>query len=346
MIRLILFLFLLIPVLTFAQRTSPFNNLKVENNGGANYSFIVSGHFYGGASNTTGYPTNTLLANLDWINNSNSEMVICLGDLFMDIKNEIPKYTNSLFDKLEKPLFNAVGNHDLTGSIYQKNFGETFYFFELNNDIHCIIDTEIDDGDIDGAQLQMLEQLQQRVQGENFNNVFFYAHRTIWKDTYKNLDGLFVENTQGLTSPNFEDVVLPILKDIASRAHVIWFAGSLGPAPASFFYFKDEESSVTYIATAIRGLKRDAVLKLNVVNGEVNFDLKSFTGEELKSLEDYSVAYWKENVGKEPFNWRLLPLYVKQFIFNWSFWGAAILTSIIWIIGSSIRKRTKVKRSI
>ena len=49
---------------------SPFNNLEINIKDSSNYSFIVSGHFYGGGGNETGFPTNTLLANLDWVNMS------------------------------------------------------------------------------------------------------------------------------------------------------------------------------------------------------------------------------------------------------------------------------------
>src|SRR5688500_16545784 len=91
-------------------QVSPFNHKAVQIDSTGSYSFIVSGHFYGDGTNKTGYPANTLLANLDHINESDACMLICLGDLFMDIKNEIPNYQMSLFDKLEIPLFNAVGN--------------------------------------------------------------------------------------------------------------------------------------------------------------------------------------------------------------------------------------------
>ncbi len=50
---------------------------------------------------------------------------------------------SSLFDELEIPLFNAVGNHDLSGDFYQINYGATllnkhcYWYFGYNTT--CII---------------------------------------------------------------------------------------------------------------------------------------------------------------------------------------------------------------
>ncbi|MBK6526581.1 MAG: hypothetical protein IPG07_14185 [Crocinitomicaceae bacterium] len=47
-------------------------------------------------------------------------------------------------------MFNAVGNHDITGSVYQENYGATFFKFQIGNDIHVILNTELDNGDLEG----------------------------------------------------------------------------------------------------------------------------------------------------------------------------------------------------
>ncbi|MBK6526580.1 MAG: hypothetical protein IPG07_14180 [Crocinitomicaceae bacterium] len=63
------------------------------------------------------------------------------------------------------------------------------------------------------------------MQIRKINNVFFYAHRTIWKDTYSELDGLFQDNTQSITAVNYKSEVLPIVSSIAAKTNVFWFAG-------------------------------------------------------------------------------------------------------------------------
>lgn len=324
------------------QQTSAFNKKTVQVDSIGNYSFIISGHFYGDGTNKSGYPANTLLANLDWINESDACMLICLGDLFMDITNDIPKYKTSLFDKLEIPLFNAVGNHDLTGSVYQDNYGATFFKFKIGNDIHVILDTEINNGDLKSDQVKMLSEIEAQCKSEKITNVFFYAHRTIWKDSYSELEGLFEDNTQSITAVNYKNEVLPIVSNIARQTNVFWFAGSLGDAPASFFYFKDESNKITYIATAIRALLRDAVLVVDVKNGLVSFTTHSFTNQKLEPLENYNVNFWKKTSAAEPFNYKLIPLYIKNIVFNRVFWYgigfALVVFGAIWYIRKRRRK--------
>jgi len=325
-----------------AQPVSSFNNETIKVDSTGNYSFIISGHFYGDGTNKSGYPANTLLANLDWINESDACMLICLGDLFMDITNDMPKYKSSLFDKLEIPLFNSVGNHDLTGSVYQENYGATFFKFRIGNDIHVILDTELDNGDLESDQLKMLSDIEVQCKSEKINNVFFYAHRTIWKDSYSELEGLFQDNTQSLTAVNYKSEVLPIVSNIAANTNVFWFAGSLGDAPASFFYFKDEKNKITYIATAIRALLRDAVLIADVKNGQVSFTTHSFTNQSLEPLENYNAEFWKKTSAAEPFNYKLIPLYIKNIVFSRSFWYgigfALVVFGTIWYIRKRRRK--------
>lgn len=325
----------------WAQYTSPFNQYTVKTDSMGAYAFIVSGHFHGSSYNQSGFPANTLLANLDWINASDSKMLVCLGDLFMDVGNDIPNYEKALFSKLDLPLINAVGNHDLSGDVYQQHFGETYFSFELGNDIHFVIDTEINDGDLNEDQLSMLR----KALDKEFENVFIYAHRTIWKDAYEEMDGLFKDNTQSLTGNNFEDQVLPILKEISEQSEVYWFSGSLGSAPASFFYHETKE--VTYIATAIRSLPRDAMLIVNVdVNGEVVFETKTLTKEPVEPLESYTIEYWKGDSGDSSFNWRLVPLYFKNMLTHRYFWygvGYSVLGFFFLFLIRKWRKSTRTK---
>lgn len=340
--------FILSESFLFAQIQSPFNDKLVEVDSTGSYRFIVSGHFYGDGTNKSGYPANTLLGNLDWINHdSNADMLICLGDLFMDIRNDMPKYEHSFFSKLQIPLYNAVGNHDISANVYQENYGATYFSFEINNDIHIILDTEKDNGDIENEQLDILNNVLQRVKEKNVNNVFIYAHRTIWKSSYEQTKDLFPDNTQSLTANNFESYVLPIISQISEKANVYWFAGSLGDAPASFFYFKDEKNQITYIATAIRALLRDAVLIVDVdQNGGVKFTTHSFTFQELKKLEEYNVDFWKTEKPQEPFNYKLIPLYIKNTLLSRYFWygtlfAFCIFGTMVWFIRRRRLKRNK-----
>lgn len=326
-----------------AQPISPFNDLAPTLDSSGNYSFWISGHFYGGSSNASGYPVNTLLGNLDMFNGSSACMMISLGDLFKDVRNDIPFYRKSLFSKLQLPLYNAVGNHDISGDVYQENFGKTFFSFRLHNDMHVVLDSELDDGDIQDEQLDMLKEIATMTQDGEIKNVFIYAHRTMWKDAYDDLDNILNDNTQSLMKNNFEADVLPVLRDMSKNVTVYWFGGSLGNTPFSFLHYP-AEANITFICTAIRGLPRDAVLLAHSQNGKISFETVSLTGQELMQLQDYTVEKWETTSPHEPFNWRLLPLYIKQTIISWSFFfGAFSMLMIVVVLRLIFKKRRRNK---
>ncbi len=327
--------------LGFAQIvSSPFNKLYPEVDSSDNYSFIVSGHFHGSSSNRSGFPANTLLAHLDKLNQSESAMMICLGDLFMDPEQDVKNFQWSLFDKLKMPLYNAVGNHDLT-DFYTGKFGKTWYSFVLGNDLHIVLDTEIDNGNISGDQLGFLKGECDKAEVRKYSNVFVYAHRTIWRDSYPELGELFEDNTQSTFESNYKNEILPLMAGISKQSKVWWFAGSIGSAPASFFYHKDWDTDVTYIATAIRELERDAVLKVSVKSGAVSFETMSLTGQDLMPLESYDVDYWNTHKPDSDFSWGLVPYYFQLALTHRYFWYGTAFAFMFLLTFRWIRKRRR-----
>ena len=326
----------------FSQTQSAFNGEKLKAKP-KNYSFIVGGHFYGDGNNQSHLPANTLLANLDWVNDSGADMLICTGDLFREIRKEIPNYQKSLFDKLEIPLFNAVGNHDLSGDVYQSNFGLTSFSFQIGKDLHIILDTEQDNGDIEGEQLEMIKEAKALSDQNKLNNLFIYSHRTVWKRHYTELDELFKNNTSSLTEPNFSDEVYPIIEKISQKNKVYWFSGSMGGGPSSFFYHRDQ--NISYILTGIRAVPRDALLLVNVQNGIVSFETKSLTDQKVEPLEHYDKEYWSEDHEETEFNLGLLWYQFKLMLTHRYFWyGISFALSaylVLWLFRS--RKKRKAR---
>lgn len=344
--KIIFLSFLFFSILGITQK-SPFNNLKVINDSTTSYSFFASGHFHGSGTNKTGYPINTLLANLNMLNGSHAKFIVCLGDLFLDVSNDIPFFEKSFFSKLNIPLFNTVGNHDLTKNIYQSNYGETNFNFKIGDDLHLFFDTETDNGSFNSEQLNLLESVLLGIKDKKVKRLFVYCHRTIWAKHYNALNGLFSDNTQSLLGNNFSKDIYPILEKLSDEMPIYWFSGSLGDAPASFFYHEDTKKNITYIATAIRGLKRDAWLKVTI-NEEIkpSFETISLTGETLLSLNEYDVNYWNTTNSDPPFNYRLLLFLFKKMILHSYFWigatTALVLTFLFkWIIGRR-RKKSQI----
>lgn len=294
-----------------------------------NYSFFVSGHFHGSSKNTTGLPAKTLLSNLNRINENNALFLVSLGDLFLDIKNDLPTYKEKLIDKLRMPLYNVPGNHDKSGSIYEDEFGSTFYYFIYQSELFIFLDTELGDGVINGAQMEMVKNALKEV--DKCKNIFIFSHRLIWAEEHPKMKHLFTDNTRSSNGNNFRTEVLPLIEKNARNKKVYFMGGSLGNAPSPFFYY--QEKNIFYIATAIRDTPKDAFLSVEINNGKVSFT--SFPL--IMPIEFYDLDYYNGKHQKEPgFSWRLVPLYMKNMLFHRYFWygilflGLPILCIYFW----------------
>ena len=304
----------LLPTLAFGQPTSPFNHTTVVvDSTTSDYEFLISGHFYGGSQNKSGFPASTLLGNIDAINQSNAKFFICLGDMVMDVKNDIPKFKSSLFSMLQVPLFNAVGNHDISGTIYQDNFGKTWSAFDYQGDRFVLLDAEEGDSQIKGEQLEFFKK---QIAGE-YNNLFIFSHRPIWAEARTDLEGVFPDNTQGAFGTNYLEIE-PLLQ--STNKPVYWFSGSLGDAPVSYFYHRPEQGNLHLIQTAIRDLERDAILKVKLKAGKVSFETQSLTGQTLEPIEHYNLEFWRSYRKPVEFNYRLIPLWTKNALTHRYFW--------------------------
>jgi hypothetical protein len=324
-----------------AQPVSPFNKLRINNDGG-DYSFIVSGHFYGASTNASTFPASSLQANIDTLNALKPAFLMSLGDMFVDVNDTYLKnYQKSLFHKLKMPLLNAVGNHDVAnGNKYEAIFGKEFFAFAKGTERFIILNTEMDDGSIKNEQLDFLkEQLNPSALNE-ITNIFIFSHRPVWAEGIAKYKNLFLENTRTVIgSNNFTEAVKPLLMALSKTKNIYWLSGSMGGGPASFFYDKEEETNVTFIQTAIRDQERDAALRVKIVNGSVSFQGISFTGQQLRKIEDYNIAYWQGTTAPEnKFNYRLLPYLTLQLITHADFW-TGVFVSVLSMLGVMFFKK-------
>ena len=323
------------------QITSPFNSRIISDSLPKAFTFLVSGHFHGASTNVSGFPASSLQANIDSLNHIQPAFMVSLGDLFLDVDSTIiHNYRSSLFNKLQFPLFNAVGNHDLAnGNIYEKFYGRTYSSFVLSNALFIILNTELNDGSIKGEQLEFLTQILNI--SKEIKYVFLFSHRPIWSEENSKYDNLFADNTHSNFGNNFKSDVLPLLIEKKKTTQIIWFSGSLGGlAPTSFFY--DNDDGITFIQTAIRDLPRDAVLQVSV-GDSVSFKGISLTGKKLEKIQNYNIQYWQQHNAPPPqFSFRMLPYYCKMMLLHRYYWYGIL--SIIglyffFLIISKWRKR-------
>lgn len=327
------------------QAVSSFNKLEVTDTSN-NYSFIVSGHFYGSSTNASTFPASSLQANIDTLNSLNSSFLMSLGDLFVDVNEMyISHYQKSLFDKLTMPLFNAVGNHDLSnGNMYEKVYGKSFFSFSKGKELFIVLNTEINDGNIKDEQLTFLNDALEKT--ELCKNIFIFSHRPIWAENNERYKKLFVGNTRAMFGKNnFEEVVRPLLLKYSKNKKIYWMSGSTGGGPASFFYDFEPETSITFMQTAIRDQEKDAALLVNINNGNVSFSGISFSGQKVDKIENYGIDYWLgTKPADETFNFRLLPyLILKMITHNYFliglFLGLFIMLLIMWIRNRKLKRR-------
>jgi hypothetical protein len=334
----------LVNAVLIGQIISPFNKRVIQDTS-SNYSFIVSGHFHGSSTNQSGFPASTLLANIDTLNTLQPLFLMSLGDLFLDVNDTyIDHYQKSLFDKLKMPLFNSVGNHDLAnGNRYEKMYGKSFFSFSCHGELFIILNTELNDGDIKGEQLELLKEKIASAATQSVQHIFIFTHRPVWAEEHPGYSTLFKDNTRSqFGAPNYKKEIQPLIEH--STIPIYWISGSLGDGPASFFYDKDA-SGITFMQTAIRDLPRDAVLIVHVKAGNISFQGISLTGEQLQSIENYNVNYWTQKSAPEAtFNYRLLPYLTLQMITHTYFWIGLICGGILVLVLIGLIKKWKRKK--
>ncbi|MBN8697667.1 MAG: hypothetical protein J0L87_14135 [Bacteroidetes bacterium] len=337
------FAFWLNCILLSAQ-TSPFNGVVIKDSL-KDYHFVVSGHFHGQSNNGSTFPAATVLSSIDTLNAIQPAFMMSLGDLFIDVDDVyLDHYKTSLFSKLKFPLFNVVGNHDISnGNRYEKEFGKSYSTFIIGSELFILLDTEMDDGSIEGEQLIMLKTALSSVKEKNISNIFVFSHRPIWAERIEKYNKLFLENTRtALGKNNFSEKILPLLqahKDV----NIFWMSGSMGGGPASFFYDKNQELGITFIQTAIRDTPRDAMLKVNVKNGEVHFEGISLTNQKLEKIDSYGIDLWLKDAKPETgFSYRLIPLYIKNMLLHRYFWyGIITCIGILFFVRLLLKRKNR-----
>ena len=121
--------------------------------------FIVAGHIYGKPGDDEFHPALTLLTNIALLNEFDTDFMIFLGDM---VWNPSEKTFNDLemfiIDQINIPVFNAVGNHDVTKrDWYQSRYGSTVYAFKFKNQLFFILDTTLKSYDLTPNQFSFIE---------------------------------------------------------------------------------------------------------------------------------------------------------------------------------------------
>lgn len=321
-------------------QVSPYTGIEVlPPDSAGNYRLLISGHFHGSSTNGSGYPAATLLANIDALNATKANILLSTGDLFLRPDRDSARYVEAFFSKLRLPLFNAPGNHDLEGKAYSAASTMPLVI-DMGRDRIILLDTERDNSDISGDQLQLIDGAEQDASNGVLDHLFIVSHRPIWAEREPRYGDLFHGNTRSLTGGNFKAYVLPELQRIAKHAEVYWISGSMaGGAPASIF-FQQHEANITFIQSAIRDELRDAALIADVSREGITWTGMSLTGGSLEPVKTYDAAWWKAHQGKvEPFHWRRIPYLIKKVLITANYWYGCGTVLLLLLLALFIRRK-------
>ena len=229
-------------------------------------SFLIGGHFYGAPGIQSVYPSSSVTMNTTKINNLESSFLILLGDNYRCIDSiSVNNFKRYFLNKIEIPVFNAVGNHDLMPDqgeryydkdydAYEQHFGQTYYKFQVNKSLFLILDSEKANGSIKGKQLAFFKaSMEQLAQADNsIRHVFICSHQDIW---------------QGIQN-NFNETIQPLLEKVKNKGvEVFLFSGDMSRAVAELC--KKEKNGIQYIHTHISDTRNDKILKVNIDSNQV-----------------------------------------------------------------------------
>ena len=191
-----------------------------------------------------------------------------LGELETEI------FKDSLVNKLEFPLFNSPGNHDLRDrKSYEKHFGEKTYFhFQKSSELYIVLDSELGQHNLIKPQIDFaLNLIELAAEDEKIKNIFVFQHQTLWAfDNYPiNTINPWV-NGPRTESNNYEKIILPALNLLAKKKNVYLLSGDVGvgtalpnkyPREALDIFFQ-KYNNITYIATGLSENHKDRVIKV------------------------------------------------------------------------------------
>lgn len=302
--------FLCAPVCTSVHETesitSPLNGKILElSDTPQDYSFFVAGHVYGAPESHSVFPSASFLANIDMLNHDQARFFILLGDNYRIAESSyIENFKVSICSNVEIPMFNAVGNHDVTDrGLYETHFGRTYFDFKHGSELFIILDSELDDGKIVGEQLDYLKNvLNCTIESEEVKNVFIFSHKLIWcvDDADMRIVYEHLNSRHGYAnSDNFKSVVMPEIVRLSQTKKIFMVSGDIGVSwSLPLFYHKDEKYDITYIACGLGDTEKDAVIKVDIKSGgNVTFTPISLTGEKLEKMNHYGISYWMAHFG-------------------------------------------------
>ena len=166
--------------------------------------------------------------------------------------------------------------------------------------IHCNLSQK--------QQKYILENIKTLYEMKEIKNVFFLMHQTLWAIHNKPVAKIDPWTNGGPHHPDcnsFEEKVFPEILKLAQAKQVFLISGDigckdykLGRVPIDsfpLFYHFDETTKIKYIGSGICEHENDNILKVFInEKSDVHIEAISLSGNNLKDIEEYNIAYWSE----------------------------------------------------
>lgn len=297
------------------------NNALKINDTSHEISFLLAGHLYGKPGLSI-LPALSVTNNIAVFQDKELDFMILLGDNYRFMKAEhIHQFRDLFLDRINFPVYNAVGNHDINGgegiflrNEYLQEFGTVDYHsFKINNSLFLILNSELykvdskSDCSIKGAQLKFFKELLKKE--KDYDNLLIFLHKEI--DLYP--------------SNNYESDIKPILKNLAKNGKKIYiFSGDLAKRSNDLYYKTDDNYDITFIHTHILDLIDDKVIKVSISDGGVpEFKVISLNNKSVKPLIEYQYSIQKPGKS-ESFIYRI---FTNKLVFLFIFLPILIIVS-------------------
>jgi len=189
--------------------------------------------------------------------------------------------------------------------LYHALFGPTFYSFQYGNAAFFILDTEIDQCNLSGEQLLMLETgIDAALENKQTEQIYIMMHKVLFLNSPQ-----IAQNPHSLARPNdrdifhgnnFDDVMNSLLVPSAKRKPLYLFAGDVGAFGGNLspFYHKDKRADIFMYAAGIGDHEDDVVFLVTNTGKNVRVEPYRLMDGKILQLEDYSLQAW-ENYGRK-----------------------------------------------
>ena len=262
--------------------------------------FLVAGHIYGKPGEDAFHPSPNLINNVSLLDKLDADFMVFLGDtVWKPTEENFDVLAALVLDPLDMPVFNAVGNHDVTKrDIYQERFGSTVFAFQYKQQLFLFLDTTLKYYDLTEDEYTFIRDVIQERSPE-ITTIHIFMHHVLFLEEEEILSKpLLKPNEADGNSPAFLEFVNSELVPVSATTPIYIYAGDVGAfeiGNLSPFYKKMPQANITFLATGLGGNQFDSILILDTApDNSLIIQPFSLTGREMGKIEDYSLEEWSK----------------------------------------------------